>query len=35
MKKAEDYADIIMRDEREKIVSEQPTVYEIEMIVTI
>ena len=28
MKKAEDYADIIMRDEREKIVSEKPTVYE-------
>ena len=28
MKKAEDYADIIMRDEREKIVSETPTVYE-------
>ena len=28
MKKAEEYADIIMRDEREKIVSETPTVYE-------
>ncbi len=28
MKKAAEYADIIMRDEREKIVSETPTVYE-------
>ena len=28
MKNAEQYADIIMRDEREKIVSETPTVYE-------
>jgi len=28
MKNTEDYADIIMRDEREKIVSETPTVYE-------
>lgn len=28
MKKAEEYADIILRDEREKIVSETPTVYE-------
>ena len=28
MKKAEDYAAVIMRDEREKIVSETPTVYE-------
>lgn len=32
MKKAEEYADIIMRDEREKIVSETPTVYEDERI---
>lgn len=28
MKKAEEYAEIIMRDEREQIVSETPTVYE-------
>jgi hypothetical protein len=28
MKKAEEYADIILRDERENIVSETPTVYE-------
>lgn len=28
MKKAEEYADIILRDEREKIVGETPTVYE-------
>jgi hypothetical protein len=28
MKNAEEYADIIMRDEREKILSETPTVYE-------
>ncbi len=28
MKSTEEYADIIMRDEREKIVSETPTVYE-------
>lgn len=28
MKKGDEYADIIMRDEREKIVSETPTVYE-------
>jgi phage baseplate assembly protein gpV len=27
MKNAEEYADIIIRDEREKIVSEKPTVY--------
>jgi hypothetical protein len=27
MKKAEEYADIIIRDKREKIVSEKPTVY--------
>lgn len=27
MKNAEEYAEIIMRDEREKIVSETPTVY--------
>ena len=32
MKNAEDYAEIIMRDEREKIVSETPTVYETERI---
>jgi hypothetical protein len=32
MKTAEEYADIIMRDEREKIVSETPTVYETERI---
>ena len=32
MKKAEDYADIIMRDECEKIVSETPTIYESEKI---
>lgn len=28
MKKAEEYADVILRDEREKIVKETPTVYE-------
>jgi hypothetical protein len=28
MKTAEEYADIIIRDEREKIVAETPTVYE-------
>ncbi|HEY8561938.1 MAG TPA: hypothetical protein VIL74_16310 [Pyrinomonadaceae bacterium] len=28
MKKAEEYAEIIMRDEREKFVSETPTIYE-------
>jgi hypothetical protein len=28
MKTAEEYADIILRDEREKIVSETPTIYE-------
>jgi hypothetical protein len=28
MKNAEEYAEIIMRDEREKIVSETPTIYE-------
>jgi hypothetical protein len=28
MKNAEEYAEIIMRDEREEIVSETPTVYE-------
>ena len=27
MKNAEEYADIVIRDEREKIVSEKPTVY--------
>ena len=32
MNKAEEYADIIMRDEREKIVRETPTVYETEKI---
>jgi len=32
MKNAEEYADIIMRDEREKIVSETPTVYETDRI---
>jgi hypothetical protein len=32
MKKVEEYADIIMRDEREKIVSERPTVYETDKI---
>ncbi len=32
MKIAEDYAEIIMRDEREKIVSETPTVYETDKI---
>ncbi|MEO6589000.1 MAG: hypothetical protein ABIP06_06705 [Pyrinomonadaceae bacterium] len=32
MKKAEEYADIILRDEREKIVNETPTVYEPENI---
>ena len=32
MKKAEEYAGIIMRDEREKIVSETPTVYETDKI---
>lgn len=28
MKKAEEYAEIILRDEREKIVKETPTIYE-------
>jgi cytosine/adenosine deaminase-related metal-dependent hydrolase len=28
MKNAEEYAEIIMRDEREKIVTETPTVYQ-------
>lgn len=32
MKNAEDYAEIIMRDEREKIVKETPTIYETERI---
>ena len=32
MKNREEYADIIIRDEREKIVSETPTVYEQERI---
>jgi hypothetical protein len=32
MKTAEEYADIIMRDEREKIVSETPSVYEADRI---
>lgn len=32
MKKAEDYADIILRDEREKIVRETPTVFETDKI---
>ncbi|HEX8247781.1 MAG TPA: hypothetical protein VF599_06400 [Pyrinomonadaceae bacterium] len=32
MKNAEEYADVIIRDEREKIVSETPTVYEDERI---
>lgn len=32
MKTAEEYADVIMRDEREKIVSETPIVYEAERI---
>ena len=32
MKNAEEYAEIIMRDEREKIVSETPTVYETDKI---
>lgn len=32
MKTTEEYADIIMRDEREKIVSETPTVYETDRI---
>jgi hypothetical protein len=32
MKNAEEYADIIMRDEREKIRSEKPTVYSEEKI---
>jgi hypothetical protein len=32
MKSTEEYADIIMRDEREKIVSETPTVYETDKI---
>jgi hypothetical protein len=32
MKKAEEYAAIIIRDEREKIVSETPTVYETDRI---
>lgn len=35
MKKSADYADIIMRDEREKIVSETPTVYETDRIVRV
>jgi hypothetical protein len=35
MKKAEEYADIIMRDEREKIVFETPMVYESDQIVRI
>lgn len=32
MKTAEDYAEIIMRDEREKIVSETPSIYETDRI---
>jgi len=32
MKSTEEYAQIIMRDEREKIVSETPTVYETDRI---
>jgi hypothetical protein len=32
MKSTEEYADIIIRDEREKIVSETPTVYETDKI---
>lgn len=32
MQNAEEYADIIIRDEREKIVSETPTVYETDKI---
>ena len=32
MKNAEEYADIIMRDEREKILAETPTVYETDRI---
>lgn len=32
MKNAEEYADIIIRDEREKIVAETPTVYEADKI---
>lgn len=32
MNNTEEYADIIMRDEREKIVSETPTVYETDKI---
>lgn len=32
MKNAEEYADIIIRDERERIVRETPTVYEDEKI---
>jgi hypothetical protein len=32
MKNAEGYADIVIRDEREKIVSERPTVYSDEKI---
>jgi hypothetical protein len=32
MKNAEEYADIIMRDEREKILKETPTVYETDRI---
>jgi len=35
MKKSADYAEIIMRDEREKIVSETPTVYETDRIVRV
>jgi hypothetical protein len=32
MRKAEEYADIILRDERELIVSETPTIYDEEQI---
>ena len=35
MKSTEEYAEIIMRDEREKIVSETPTVYETDRIVRV
>lgn len=35
MKSIESYADIIMRDERDKIVSETPTVYETDCIVRV
>ena len=35
MKSIESYADIIMRDERDKIVSETPTVYETDRIVRV